>query len=96
MFSVWPNTKRTALHVAARFGNPECVPILVENGADLEKEDKDGKTALELAVWKKQCPVIQELAKLGAKKKYLTKQQFGNCFKRIIILFINFLLIFLL
>ena len=95
MFSVWPNTKRTALHVAARFGNPECVTILVENGADLEKEDKDGKTALELAVWKKQCPVIQELAKLGAKKKYLTKQQFGNCFKRIIILFINFLLIFL-
>ena len=52
MFSVWPNTKRTALHVAARFGNPGCVTILVENGADLEKEDKDGKTALELAVWK--------------------------------------------
>ena len=64
-----PKTKRTALHVAARFGNAECIPILVRFGANIETEDKDGKTALELAVWKKHCLAAQELKKLGASIK---------------------------
>ena len=73
-----PNTKRTALHVAARFGHAECIPILVRFGANIETEDKDGKTALELAVWKKQCLAAHELEKLGANKKGLAS---SKCFK---------------
>ena len=86
--ALWPNTKRTALHIAARFGYSECVPILVKYGADIEKEDKDGKTALELAVWKQHCLVIQELHKLGANKRSITRQQFGNCLKSMNMFFI--------
>ena len=67
-----PNTRRTALHVAARFGNAECIPVLVRFGANIDTEDKDGKTALELAVWKKHCLAAQELEKMGANKKGLT------------------------
>ena len=75
-----PNTKRTALHVAARFGNAECIPILVRFGANIETGDKDGKTALELAVWKKHCLAAQELEKLGANKKGLAA---SKCFEGI-------------
>ena len=80
VLSVRPNTKRTALHIAARFGNAECIPILVRFGAYIETEDKDGKTALELAVWKKHCLAAQELEKLGANKKGLAA---SKCFKGI-------------
>ena len=75
-----PKTKRTALHVAARFGNAECIPILVRFGANIETEDKDGKTALELAVWKKHCLAAQELEKLGASIKGLRNRR---CFEGI-------------
>ena len=75
-----PNTRRTALHVAARFGNAECIPVLIRFGANIETEDKDGKTALELAVWKKHCIAAQELEKFGANKKGLTA---SDCFEGI-------------
>ena len=65
--SVWPNTKRTALHVVARHGHSKCISILVQNGANTEKLDKDGKTPLALAAWQNDCESIQELLKAGAR-----------------------------
>ena len=65
---MWPKTRRTALHIAARFGFHECIKELIVNGADIERKDKDGKTPLELAAWKNHCQTIQELVRLGAKK----------------------------
>ena len=66
--SVWPKTKRTALHIAARYGFHECINDLKVNGADIEAKDKDGKTPLELAAWKKHSHTIQELVRLGDKQ----------------------------
>ena len=64
--SVWPNTKRTALHIVARHGHSQCISILVESGANTESLDKDGKTPLALAAWQNDCESIQELLKAGA------------------------------
>lgn len=41
---------RTALHLAATFGNFDTVKFLVENGAQLDCEDKFGRTPLESAL----------------------------------------------
>lgn len=65
--SVWPNTKRTALHIVARHGHSQCISILVESGANTESLDKDGKTPLALAAWQNDCESIQELLKAGAR-----------------------------
>lgn len=40
---------RSALHCAALWGEPECVRLLLDSGAEITLEDKGGKTALELA-----------------------------------------------
>ena len=85
--STWPNTKRTALHVAARFGYHECISKLVQLGSNIEKKDKDGKTALELAAWKNHCTTIQELVRFGANLKAINAYKFiktvDNCIKGI-------------
>lgn len=41
--------QQTALHVAARYGHYEVAKILLENGADYNIKDGDGKTSLEKA-----------------------------------------------
>ena len=40
----------TPLHLAAQYGRIECVKILLERGADKDRRNKVGHTALELAV----------------------------------------------
>ena len=64
-----PKTNRTALHIAARYGVEECIAILIKEGADIEAEDKDGKTAIALAAWKRHCNIIRLLVKIGARKE---------------------------
>ena len=76
--SVWPNTKRTALHVVARHGHSKCISILVQNGANTEKLDKDGKTPLALAAWQNDCESIQELLKAGARVEKVEKTHLKN------------------
>jgi hypothetical protein len=61
------NTKRTALHIAARYGNHKCIRHLVEIGANINQADKDNKTPLDLAIWKHHYLTIRELLRLGAK-----------------------------
>ena len=76
--SVWPNTKRTALHVVARHGHSKCISILVQNGANTEKLDKDGKTPLALAAWQNDCESIQELLKAGARMEKVGTRHLKN------------------
>ena len=79
---MWGNTNRTALHVAARYGRHECIEGLILNGADIEKQDKDGRTPLELAAWKSHCLAIQELVRLGANKPWTAHtllKNIGTC-----------------
>ena len=76
--SVWPNTKRTALHVVARHGHSKCIPILVESGANTETLDKDGKTPLALAAWQNDCESIQELLKAGARVEKVETRHLKN------------------
>ena len=39
----------TPLHLAAASGHVECLQILVRNGADLDKTDGQGRSAIQLA-----------------------------------------------
>jgi len=39
----------TALHNAAKNGSPECVKLLLANGADVKLRNKDGRTALQVS-----------------------------------------------
>ena len=66
--STMPKTKRTALHLAARYGKYECISVLVSRGSNIEERDKDGQTPLALAAWQYHCRVVEELIRLGAKK----------------------------
>ena len=43
-------TTTTALHEAVRYGQVSIVEYLLQVGADVEKKDSDGRTALEVAV----------------------------------------------
>ena len=70
--------KRTALHIAARYGKTDCAKILIEAGANVEARDKDQKTALHLAAWKKHCGPIQALVTARAKDDYLSQKLKDN------------------
>ena len=64
--------QRTALHIAARYGETECAKILLKKGAVVDKLDKDGKTPLQLAAWKNHCGVMKELVKNRANTGIIT------------------------
>jgi ankyrin repeat protein len=40
---------RTPVHIAARWGNPECLRILIDAGANLRTPSNNGTTRLEAA-----------------------------------------------
>ena len=69
MHSRLHKTNRTALHLAARHGIEECIGVLVEQGANIEAKDKDGKTAMALAAWKRHCNAIRALIRLRANRE---------------------------
>ena len=64
--------QRTALHIAARYGQTECAKILIQNGAVVDGLDKDGKSPLQLAAWKNHCGVMKELVKSRANTNVIT------------------------
>ena len=64
--------QRTALHIAARYGQTECAKILIQNGAVVNGLDKDGKSPLQLAAWKNHCGVMKELVKSRANTNVIT------------------------
>ena len=68
------NDNRTALHIAARYGQTECAKLLIKKGGKkiIDGLDKDKKTPLQLAAWKNHCGVMKELVKNRANTAVLT------------------------
>jgi len=63
-----PNLKgRTALHVAARKGKVDLIPLLVGARADVNAQDMDGWTPLHHAVFNSRSEVVRLLHSHGAK-----------------------------
>ena len=59
---------RTALHDAAQYGHKEIIEMLIAKGEDVNaKEDRDGRTPLDLAIRKKQSETAALLRTHGAK-----------------------------
>ena len=69
-----PINSRTPLHIAARYGENECISTLLRLGSDMESKDKDGSTPLVLAAWKHHCSAIKILIHSGAKISNLHKK----------------------
>lgn len=69
-----PMNGRTPLHIAARYGQNECISTLLRLGSNMETKDKDGSTPLALAAWKHHCSAIKILIHSGAKTSYLHKE----------------------
>lgn len=57
---------KTALMVAAYYGNSDIVRILLDNRAEIEKKDQEGKTALLIAVQRGFADIVQILVDRGA------------------------------
>jgi hypothetical protein len=56
----------TPLHLAAMYGQPKVMRLLVEAGADVDAYDSNGNTPLLIAAEQRRTDVVMELIKLGA------------------------------
>ena len=82
---------RTALHVAARYDEHECVQTLLTRGADIEARDSDKKTPIQLALGKYHldkyehgCESVKILFKAQAEIDHLKRVEqvrIGGCMK---------------
>ena len=57
-------TITTTLHEAVRYGQVSIVEYLLQVGADVEKKDSDGRTALEVAVEEVSGNTLLEVARM--------------------------------
>ena len=58
----------TSLHIAAKEGNSVIAERFIEAKADINRKDKDGNTALDLAIFYGHSHVVELLSNMGAKK----------------------------
>ena len=64
---MWGTTEwYTPLHLAALYGQPKVMRLLVEAGADVDAYDTKGNTPLLLAAEQRRTDVVMELIRLGA------------------------------
>ena len=70
----------TCLHMAAHWGYPKIIDLLIENGADLDPENGPGVTPLREAIKWREYSCITTLIKLGAdlEKAKLTNWNWGR------------------
>ena len=79
---------KTALHVAARYGQHECVQFLLTRGAEKEARDSDQKTPIQLALNMQRCKSIKILVEAKADIDHLTwseQTKVGRCMDEIIL-----------
>ena len=69
----------TFLHFASRFGMDDHIKVLVENGANINAYDREGKTALMIAILHKKVKTAHLLLDLGA-DALLKSRYFLNAF----------------
>tara|TARA_B100000767_G_scaffold128662_1_gene122430 strand:- start:1504 stop:1893 length:390 start_codon:yes stop_codon:yes gene_type:complete len=66
MYCMYRFQWHTALHLAALYGQPKVMRLLVEAGADVDAYDARGNTPLLIATEQRRTDVVMELIKLGA------------------------------
>ncbi|KAM3076143.1 hypothetical protein ACMFMG_006342 [Clarireedia jacksonii] len=71
---------RTPLHTAASFGHLEIARDLISGGAEINSEDSDGMTPLQLAMRRKYCDLIQELLRHKAHTKNIMAKEWRDAF----------------
>lgn len=57
---------RTPLHIAAEYNQPKAIRLLVNNGADIEKEMPGGLTSLHISTLVESIESVDTLIELGA------------------------------
>ena len=70
-----PDSGKTALHVAAAAGNREVVTILLERGAEINRQDSTGETALHVAAAADKSEVVKVLLKHNAARDLQDEQK---------------------
>jgi ankyrin repeat protein len=70
---------RTPLYWASSDGNDSAVRVLVEMGADIDRQDNDGWTALMVAAANVQSSCVELLVALGADVSLVNKQGRAAC-----------------
>ena len=68
----------TPLHLAALYGQPKVMRLLVEAGADVDAYDARGNTPLLIAAEQRRTDVVMELIKLGADVNRKKKPRFAT------------------
>ena|GEM_PF-3423762 len=61
--------RKTALHYMCRAGQTSAIEAIIKEGADIDVQDKDGRTPLMVAIKYRQYDVIQLLVKYGCNLK---------------------------
>jgi ankyrin repeat protein len=61
--------RTTPLHDAVLYGHIEAAELLIRHGADIEAENQNSKTALDLAKELKNKKMVEFLKQKGAKEK---------------------------
>ena len=65
-YHCWCSDWWTPLHLAALYGQPKVMRLLVEAGANVDAYDSEGNTPLLLAAEQRRTDVVMELIRLGA------------------------------
>ena len=82
------SNSRTALHIADRYDEHECVQTLLTRGANIEARDSDQKTPIQLALEMYRCKSIKILVEAKADIDHLTwseQTKVGRCMDEIIL-----------
>jgi ankyrin repeat protein len=73
----FPRTLRTRLMYAAETGNMERLKFLIDNGSNVNQQDKHGHSALFLAAWENRFDIVRLLHAEGADLHLSTVGCFG-------------------